>query len=91
MSARDVLANHRIGYPKTPDGLLLGSVHADAILSAIEAAGYAVVPTIPTDKMVIAGGEAQSRSIGSWGEPKLVWQNMIDAAKLSETKQKETP
>lgn len=41
---RDVIANHRIGYPGAPGGLLLGSVHADKILSALHDAGYAVVP-----------------------------------------------
>ena len=43
-SARDVIANHRIGHPGAPDGLLLGCGHADAILAALKAAGYAVVP-----------------------------------------------
>lgn len=43
MSAREVIANHRIGYPKTPDGLLLGSVHADAILAALAEAGFVLM------------------------------------------------
>ena len=34
----------------------------------------------PTTKMIIAGGEAQTRSIGSYGEPEVVWWAMIDAA-----------
>lgn len=99
MSAREVLQAVRLPM-EIVDGddgrkvVLYGEIGPNgiaAILSALDAAGYAVVPTIPTDKMVIAGGEAQSRSTGSWGEPKLVWKNMIDAAKLSETKQRETP
>lgn len=45
----------------------------------LTAAGFMVVPIVPTDKMVITGGEAQSKSIGSWGEPKLVWQAMLTA------------
>ena len=51
MSARDVIADHRIGYPGAPGGLLLGSVHADAILASLHDAGCAVVPA--TDPEVV--------------------------------------
>lgn len=34
----------------------------------------------PTGEMSCAGGEAQQQSIGSWGEPKLVWRAMIAEA-----------
>ena len=50
------------------------------LLDALTAAGYAVVPVEPTGEMKVAGGEAQSRSIGSWGEPGVVWRAMIAAA-----------
>ena len=85
MRARDVIANHRIGYPKTPDGLLLGSVHADAILSALEAAGYAVVPVEPTEAMLQA--KIHIRATGQdvmesrYDLRPTIWKVMLAAAK----------
>ena len=52
---------------------------AKDILAALDAAGLAVVPKEATDDMVIAGGEAQQQSIGSWGEPKVVLRAAIPA------------
>lgn len=50
---------------------------ARAIREADEAAGLAIVPKEPTGDMAVAGGEAQSQSIGSWGEPKVVYRAML--------------
>jgi len=79
MSARNVIADHLspIGDPAQKGRYLY---HADAILSALRSAGFAVVPVEPTEVMCIAGGEAQQRCIGSWGEPRIVYRAMIVAA-----------
>ena len=51
MSARDVLANTYV--ITSPDGVQLniGCELADTIISALSAAGYAIVPVEPTDEM----------------------------------------
>lgn len=55
---------------------------ADSLRDNLTAAGLAVVPVEPTGDTQCAGGEAQQRSIGSWGEPGVVWRAMIRAANL---------
>ncbi len=54
MSARDVIADHLspIGDPAQKGRYLY---HADAILSALRSAGFAVVPVEPTREMLGAG------------------------------------
>lgn len=56
------------------------TVMAEGLLHALETRGFVVVPGDPADAMIIAGGGAQQRSIGSWGEPGLVYRAMITAA-----------
>lgn len=58
MSARDVIA----GLLSTP-GPMNRATEADAILSALSAAGYALVPVVPTKEMVLAGETAQEDSV----------------------------
>jgi hypothetical protein len=43
--------------------------------------GMVVVPKVATGDMIWAGGQAQSNSIGSYGEPAIVWSAMLAAAK----------
>lgn len=50
--------------------------------------GLAIVPVVPTGAMVVAGGEAQSQSIGSYGEPRVVYDAMLAAGALSPTAEK---
>ena len=52
---------------------------ASAAIAGLEAAGFVIVPKEATDDMTIAGGEAQSTSIGSWGEPGVAYRAMIGA------------
>lgn len=52
-----------------------------AQIEALTAAGFAVVPVEATGKMVIAGGEAQTQSLGSWGAPDVAWRAMLKAAR----------
>jgi hypothetical protein len=68
-----------------PDGRKMAIRRATAALTAIEAAGMRVVPVEPSQEMQLAGGEAQSRSIGSWGEPALVYRAMLAAAQEDST------
>lgn len=72
MSARDVIA----AVLPTP-GPMNRNAEADAILAALSAAGYAVVPVEPTEAMNIAGREAR-RSMGANID---VYQAMIVAAR----------
>jgi hypothetical protein len=53
---------------------------ATAALAAIEAMGAVVVPVEPTDEMNWAGGQAQSASIGSYGEPGICHAAMCKAS-----------
>ncbi len=76
-TARDVIAKSFSWHRLDRDASLR---EADAILSALRSAGFAVVPVEPTGEMCIAGGEAQQRCIGSWGEPRIVYRAMIVAA-----------
>jgi hypothetical protein len=50
MSARDVISQCLWHHATTPT--------ADAILTALRAAGYVVVPREPTDEMMFAGAQA---------------------------------
>lgn len=43
-----------------------------------------VVPRVATEAMKWAGGDAQSKSIGSYGEPDVVWRAMIAAVGVSD-------
>ena len=73
MSARDVIAGCLWHYRAIPS--------ADAILAALHAAGYAVVPVKPTEAMNIAGREAR-RGMGANVD---VYQAMIAAAQEETT------
>lgn len=42
--------------------------------------GWKLVPVEPTGAMKVAGGEALSQSIGSWGEPSVSYRAMLAAA-----------
>jgi hypothetical protein len=53
---------------------------ATAALAAIEAMGAVVVPVEATDEMNWAGGQAQSASIGSYGEPGICHAAMCKAS-----------
>lgn len=84
MSARDVIA---LSPHKTETVLASGTrcaVHgivgtdtADAILAALEAAGYAVVPKEPTSDMLLEGNLSLRRS----GLASDAYKSMITAAK----------
>lgn len=65
------------------------TVMAEGLLHALETRGFVVVPEAPADAMIIAGGGAQQGSIGSWGEPRLVYRAMLAAAQLNESETKE--
>lgn len=80
MSARDVIADVAfegkvLGHPIRFE---MGRSKADAILSALEAAGFAVVPRRPTEEMELRGDEDRSSAAA-------VWFNMLSVAA------KETP
>lgn len=55
-------------------------------LLALLSGDAVVVPKEPTDDMTVAGGEAQSRSIGSWGEPAVAYRAMLAATPYVEEK-----
>lgn len=55
----------------------IGPEEAAETLSDLEKLGLAIVPVEPTGDMRMAGGEAQQRSIGSWGEPWVVYAAML--------------
>jgi len=83
--ARTVIAAHRIGWPREPDGLALGSVHADAILAALADAGLVIVPRTCTEKMAEAYDSIDFRkqAVACYGvleQAKDVWNVMAEAA-----------
>lgn len=55
---------------------------AAAALSAIRSSGLAITPREATGEMCVAGGDAQSQSIGSWGEPKICYPAMVEAGEV---------
>ena len=75
-SARDVIAGvtrRDLAMNGTMQSFPLGPKEADAILTALRTAGFAVVPTMPTERMELAGDEDRSSAAA-------VWFNMISAA-----------
>jgi len=60
---------------------------ADAILADIDKAGSVIVPREPTEEMIVQGAKAMTvaavnaepQSAVIFGQPKEVWQAMIDA------------
>jgi hypothetical protein len=57
---------------------ILGSANADAIISALSAAGLVIVPVVPTKKMRYAAIDADNCVYGETAE--LVWRAMVEAA-----------
>ena len=51
--------------------------HADAIIAALSAAGFAIVPKEPTPTMFLAGC---AELMGENHDPKTVWRAMVGAA-----------
>ncbi len=83
MKPKDIIAEY-LRAALVDDGVINNvpqTVMAEGLLHALESRGFVVVPGDPSDAMTIAGGGAQQRSIGSWGEPGLVYRAMITAAK----------
>jgi len=56
--------------------------NADTALRALLAKGCVIVPGEATDAMIIAAGEAQQQSIGSWGEPKVAIAAALSAGSI---------
>lgn len=52
-----------------------------SLLRPIAEGTHGRFPFEPTDDMKWAGGQAQTRSIGSYGEPEVVYRAMLAAAK----------
>lgn len=79
MSARDVIANNLTFYgDMTPADL---ERQTDYILSALDAAGYAVVPKEPTEAMRVAAKHPDNSSV-TWGQrADAIWRRMLTAAK----------
>lgn len=76
MSARDVIALWLDDYDGSRDVVGLKS-DADAILSALDAAGYAVVPKEPTANMLADGA---LMALTTERHAQRVWEVMITAA-----------
>ena len=77
MSARDVIADVAfegkvLGHPVRFE---MGHSKADAILSALRSAGFAVVPVEPTEGMRKAGENSPNTRLASH-----VWRAMLKAA-----------
>lgn len=79
MSAREVILEAMTNASHCESDCRACTERLDVYLAALSAAGYVIVPREPTDAMTLAGGEAQQTSIGSWGEPALVWRHMLAA------------
>lgn len=75
MSARDVIAA-ALSVP----GPMNRDAEADAILSALHAAGYMIVPREPTDAMLRAASMRQQPSLGQVYPS--VYRAMADAGEL---------
>ncbi len=91
MKPKDIIAEY-LRTALVDDGVINNvpqTVMAEGLLHALETRGFVVVPEAPADAMIIAGGGAQQRSIGSWGEPRLVYRAMLAAAQLNESETKE--
>ena len=83
MKPKDIIAEY-LRTALVDDGVINNvpqTVMAEGLLHALETRGFVVVPEGPADAMIIAGGSAQQRSIGSWGEPGLVYRAMLKAAR----------
>lgn len=65
----------------TPDDIWRGLDPVNQDLVRFDARAALAAMREPTEAMSVAGGEAQQQSIGSWGEPKVVWRAMIDEAR----------
>lgn len=76
MSARDVIADHLspIGDPAQKGRYLY---HADAMLSALRSAGWAVVPVEPTNSMELAASEHDMNEIEVM---RKIWRAMLSAS-----------
>ena len=94
MSARDVIAQTKdIGLLSIYEHLVgprLGEEQADAILAALDAAGYAVVPKEPTERMAMAFHEAQWRAAQDRTYLRRL-EDFADRYKAMLTAAKETP
>ena len=72
MSARDVIAS--VAENKQ---FQIGVQKADAILSALDAAGFAVVPVEPTNSMELAASEHDMNEIEVM---RKIWRAMLSAS-----------
>lgn len=62
-TAREVIAGYFSRYTKDEDVRWLA---ADRLLTALRAAGFAVVPTMPTERMELSGDEDRSSAAAVW-------------------------
>ncbi len=72
MSARDVIAKI-----DALEGIPFGYSAADAILSALRSAGFAVVPVEPTNSMELAASEHDMNEIEVM---RKIWRAMLSAS-----------
>lgn len=83
--ARDEIVRLREYHQDALKQLATTRDERDRLRDALPPEGYVLVPVEPTEAMEFAGGEAQSRSIGSFGEPALVYRAMLAAALKGDT------